>query len=177
MSEPLDFCRIKKIDEKGFGFLRSLHYPGDIFFHFSQIKKEELLDKLQQMKRGDFIVYFTSRLTEKGKRKVERFWYILSDVPAELLAAFKSRILSEFNDSRINTFDLLHVLGEIRFMNLLTPEELDLVLSSKKILSLPTTILPLLTPEETAHFKKLLKIDELAEKPVKPFWYEDIVKA
>lgn len=177
MTEPLDFCRIKKIDEKGFGFLRSLHYSGDIFFHFSQIKKEELLDKLQHMKRGDFIVYFTSRLNPQGKRKVDRFWYNLSDVPSELISEFKTRVIAEFNGTKINTFDLLHVFSELKSMNLIDTEELESILLSKKIYSLPTTILPFLTPEEIILFKQLLKLEELARSEKKPFWFDDVLNS
>lgn len=177
MTEPLDFCRIKKIDEKGFGFLRSLHYPGDIFFHFSQIKKEELLDKLQQMKRGDFIVYFTSKLNPQGKRKVDKFWYILKDVPPDLIPEFKSRIIEEFNGTRINTFDLLYVFTEMKAMELINNNELKTILLSKKIFSLPTTILPHLAPEEKLLFKQLLKIDELAKSEKKPFWFDDLLNS
>jgi len=175
MPEPLDFCRIKKIDEKGFGFLKSLHYPGDVFFHFSQIKKEEMLDRLNQMKRGDFIVYFTSRVTDKLKRKVDRFWYKLQDVPVEFIDEFKSVIIKEFDGTRINTFDLLHVFSELKEMSLISREELTTILTSKKIHSLPTTILPLLNPEEKVLFREILQIDELAKKENKPFWYEDFV--
>lgn len=173
MSEPLDFCRVKKIDEKGFGFLKSLYYHGDIFFHFSQIKKEEFLEKLNALKRGDFFLYFTSFQRPDGKRKVENVWYSLSAVPPEYLPKFAERIVLEFETGITNLYDLLSTFKELRNLGAVSGEQLTKILLSKKIQSLPPTILPYLNAGEIAEFKTLLRFDELAQASKKPFWFED----
>jgi hypothetical protein len=176
MNEPLDFCRVKKIDEKGFGFLKSLYYSIDIFFHFSQIKKEEFLEKLNDMKRGEFFLYYTSKITKEGKRKVSQIWYSLDAVPVELYDGFIDRIIKEFNEGSSNVYDLLFVFGEMKKMNLLTMGNLLTVLSSSKILRLPTVILPYLDSNEIEELKLILKFDELEQSAKKPFWYDDFLK-
>lgn len=174
MTEPLDFCRVKKIDEKGYGFLKSLYYPMDIFFHFSQIKQEDFLVKLQDMKRGDFFLYFNSILQNSGKRKAYKIWYSIEQAPSELLPAFTERIISEFNSGKTNIFDLIFVFNELRKIKFLTDDNLLMILNSKRILYLPTTILPYLTAEEKEKFKIILKIDELKNLEKKPSWYDEI---
>jgi cold shock CspA family protein len=176
MSEPLDFCRVKKIDEKGFGFLKSLHYPGDIFFHFSQIRKEDFREKLNHMKRGDFIIYFVSKLQPNGKRKADKIWYLLSDVPAELIPGFAERIISEFSTGTINLYDLLYAFDELKKGNCLSSGQTDEVLNSQKVKNLPTTILPYISKEEYGRLLKFLEFESLAQKEPKPFWYEDVLK-
>lgn len=170
----LDFCRVKKIDEKGFGFLKSLYYPGDIFFHFTQIKKEEFLDKLNHMKRGDFFLYYTSRQQKDHRRKADAIWYTLADVPADLLPAFADKIIACFTDGNTNIYDLLHAFKELRACGALTGEQVDRVLASAKVKNLPTTIVPYLTPEEIIRLKVALHLNELAESGKKPFWFDDI---
>lgn len=177
MPEPLDYCRVKKIDEKGFGFLKSLYYPGDVFFHFSQIKKEDFLQKLNALKRGDFFLYFTSFQRKDGKRKVDSVWYALADVPEEYLPAFAERIVTEFNGGTTNLFDLLSAFKELRSLQSISPEQLTTIFSSKKILSLPPTILPYLSPEEVGQFKAILHFEDIQNAENKPFWYDDFVKA
>ena len=170
--EPLDFCRVKKIDEKGFGFLKSLHYPSDIFFHFSQIKKEEFREKLSKMKRGEFFLFFISKQQKDGRRKVAELFYSIDAVPADYLEPFAERILSEFETGTTNIFDLLFVFNEFRKINFLTEQMLLKILSSKRITGLPTTILPYLSKNEIELFKSILHFDELKTKP---FWYNDFV--
>lgn len=170
----LDFCRVKKIDEKGFGFLKSLHYPGDVFFHFTQIKKEDFLEKLQKMKRGEFIVYFVSRQRQDGKRKAEQIWYSLKDVPASLIPSFKEKIITEFNGGRTNLFDLLYVFDEMRQLGILSVAEIEAVLRSSKIKSLPTTILPYLSTSELLVFSEILEIEKLMHSSAPPFWLEEV---
>jgi cold shock CspA family protein len=170
--EPLDFCRVKKIDEKGYGFLKSLHYPADIFFHFSQIKKEEFREKLNDMKRGEFFLFFISKPQKDGRRKVAEIYYSIDAVPVEYLQPFAERVLVEFDSGRTNIFDLLFVFSEFRRINFLTEELLLKILASKRITALPTTILPYLTQNEIVLFKSILRFDELQTKP---FWYDDFV--
>jgi len=170
--EPLDFCRVKKIDEKGYGFLKSLYYPADIFFHFSQIKKEEFREKLDDMKRGEFFLFFISKQQKDGRRKVGELFYSLDAVPVEFLQPFAERILLEFESGKTNIFDLLFVFNEFRLINFLDEDMLLKILSSKRITALPTTILPYLNKNEIELFKTILHFDELKTKP---FWYDDFV--
>ncbi len=175
MSEPLDFCRVKKIDEKGFGFLKSLHYPGDIFFHFSQIKKEEFVEKLNQMKRGDFFLFFTSKARDDGKRKVNQVWYNLADVPTEMLEPFAERIVGEFISGAVNLFDLYFVFDELRKLHGMNETLVSKILQSPRILKLPATILPFINEEEKEELKRNLNFDALKNVEPKPFWYQDFV--
>jgi cold shock CspA family protein len=174
--EPLEFCRVKKINEKGFGFLKSLYYKGDVFFHFSQIKKEEFLETLNKMKRGEFILFFTSRKLNDGRRKADNFWYKLKDVPSEYISIFKEKIIEEYYSDVTNLYDLIAVFKELKTNNYLEKDDISKILNSEKIKSLPTTIIPYLTNEEINQLKEILKIDELKNSPDKPFWYDDIVK-
>lgn len=174
--EPLDFCRVKKIDEKGFGFLRGVVYPEDIFFHFSQIKKEEFLEKLNHLKRGDFFLYFTSRLRPDGKRKVEEIWYSLEEVPVSYISDFTQRIINLFGESRTNLYDLLHVVNEMKAMGYIRTPEMDMILESSKVLSLPTTIVPHLNEDELKTLLDNLHLAQLEKLETKPFWYEEMKK-
>lgn len=177
MTEPLDFCRVKKIDEKGFGFLKSLYYPTDIFFHFSQIKREDFLVKLQEMKRGDFFLFYTSKMQKSGKRKADSIWYSIDQTPNEYHPQFIERIIREFDTGKTNIFDLIFVFNELRRLNKITGEILDRILNSKRIIYLPTTILPYLSKQEIADFKIILKIDELKNSELKPSWFDEIYAA
>ena len=177
MPEPLDFCRVKKFDEKGYGFLKSLYYPNEIFFHFSWIKKELFQEKLQAMKHGDFFLYFVSQLQENGKRKTQKIWYSMEEVPAELIPEFSARLIYDLNEGKTNTFDILHGFSELKRCGYLTPELLTAFLSARKIVSMPTTILPFLDKEEIIILKSLLNLDSLKDSPSKPFWYDDMVNA
>lgn len=175
MNEPLDFCRVKKIDEKGFGFLKSLYYQRDIFFHFSQIKKEDFKEKLTQLKRGEFFLFFQSKELPDGKRKAARIWYSLQEVPQELLEDFKNRIIKEFDDGSVNLFDLIYVYSELKKLKMISLEDSEKILKSKKVSSLPTTIIDYLNEDEKETFKKILNLNELAFADKKPFWYDDVI--
>lgn len=175
-AEPLDFCRVKKIDEKGFGFLKSIHYPLEVFFHFSQIKKEEARESLNKMKRGDFFLFFTSKIVQENKRKADRIWFDLNAVPAELLPNFLSRIISELNDGRTNLFDLIFAVNELKKLNFVNDSSLEEIFRSKKILNLPTTILPYLNDAEFMRFCEALNLEVHQSMPKKPFWFEEVMK-
>lgn len=176
MNEPLDFCRVKKINEKGFGFLKSLYYPKDIFFHFSQIKKEEFQDKLKKMKRGEFFLYFISKELPDGKRKAIKFWYSIEDVPVEYYEIFFERILKELNEGSTNVYDCLFAINELKNVGFINDDRLRKVFYSKKILALPSTILPYLQKNEIEEFKKIVITDEIKNSENKPYWYEDFEK-
>ncbi len=177
MTEPLDFCRVKKFDEKGYGFLRSLYYPGDIFFHFSWIKKELFLDKLQAMKRGDFFLYFQSVLQPNGKRKTQKIWYSLDEVPREFIPAFAEQLIADLNEGKTNTFDIIYAFTQLKRCGYLTQELLHKFLTARKIIALPTTILSALSADEIIYFKTLLNLDELEKSNNKPFWFDDMLEA
>lgn len=171
--ELLDFCRVKKFNEKGYGFLKSLIYKGDIFFHFSQIKSEKIKEKLDKMKRGDFFLYFISKQNEEGKRKVVKVWYALKDVPEVYSSKFIDTIIEKFNDDSINVFDLLYAFNEIKLKHNINKNQLISIFNSKKIKHNPTTILKYLNKNEFELLKSTLFIDSFDKD--KPYWYEELV--
>ncbi|MFH0733875.1 MAG: cold shock domain-containing protein [bacterium] len=173
-SEPLDFCRVKKIDEKGFGFLKSLYYENDIFFHFSQIKKEEFREKLEEMKRGEFFLFFTSLLQPNGKRKVSNIWYLINDIPKSYHIQFKAKIIEALAEGKTNLYDLLYVFVELKKLDLISKVDLNSILMSKRIMNLPTTILPFLNSEEINEFKIILNMEKIKNLPNKPYWFDDV---
>lgn len=177
ISEPVDFCRVKKIDEKGYGFLRSQHYRNDVFFHFSQIKKEELLAKLTKLKRGDFFLFFTSKEKPDGRRKVDDIWYEVREIPVARIPGLVEALVKEFEEGSTNLYDLLFVFGELKQLNYLFPDAVERILGSAKIMNLPTTILPYISGEELAILIAKLHLDELESAPQKPFWFEEMRKA
>lgn len=172
--EPLDFCRVKKLDAKGFGFLKSLYYDKDIFFHFSQIKNELLAEKLEKMKRGDFFLYFTSKVTPDDRRKSDKIWYSLDEVPESYLNDFVTRILKEFEVGKTNIYDLVYLFTELKSNNFLTPEQIEFILNSGKIKSMPQTIWPVLNAEEKSSLKKILDYNKLKRQEVKPYWFKEL---
>jgi cold shock CspA family protein len=176
INEPIDFCRVKKIDEKGYGFLISQHYTSDVFFHFSQIKKEELLTKLAKLKRGDFFLFFTSKERPDGKRKVERLWYEVSEIPIEMIPSLIDILVKQFDEGKTNLYDLLFIFSELKKLNYLFPAVIESIICSKKILNLPTTILPYLNDDELKILFKNLNFSDLKNDPKKPFWYEEMDK-
>ncbi|MCF8241767.1 MAG: cold shock domain-containing protein [Melioribacteraceae bacterium] len=173
MNEPLDFCRVKNINEKGYGFLKSLYYPGDIFFHFSQIKKEDFLDKLNDLKRGAFFLYYTSKAQKDGRRKVSALWYSIEAVPKILIPEFSERIIREFNEGNTNLYDLIYVFDQLKKNLLISETQIHDVLASNKIRRLPTTILTSLDDNEIKKLGEILNIDQLKRSNDPPFWLED----
>lgn len=174
MIEPLDFCRVKKIDAKGFGFLKSFYYPNDIFFHFSQIKNQEFSEKLNEMKRGQFFLYFISKPRPDNKRKVDKLWYSLNDTPKELHSGFLEKIILEFNEGSTNIYDLLFAFSEMKKFGIIDARQTERIISSGRIHSLPTTIVPFLSPQEIKLLKEKLNLAEISKSPSPPFWYDEI---
>ncbi len=175
--EPVDFCRVKKIDEKGFGFVKSLHYKGDIFFHFSQITREELLTKLAKLKRGDFFLFFTTKLRPDHKRKVDEIWYDVKEIPVEKIPELVNTVVKEFESGTTNLYDLLYIFSELKKDGYITPETTERILASEKILKLPVTILPYLNKDELKLLLANLRLDETEAASQKPFWYDEMRKA
>jgi len=150
--ELLDFCRIKKIFDKGFGFFISLYYNENIFFHFSQIKDEGVKEKLKNLQRGEVYVYYTSRLKD-GKRKVSRLWLDINNVDKSLLPKFKFRIIEELNSGKTNLFELAHVVRQLRNNELFNEGEFNKVLRSEKVVKIPSSISAMLSDTELELFE------------------------
>ena len=174
--EPLDFCRVKKIFDKGFGFLSSINYPQDVFFHFSKIKDIKVREELEKLKRGVFYIYYTSTAKD-NKRKVSRIWFSLDKVPAYLIPDFKLRIIDELNNGKTNVFELAYIIKELKSFNYLKQSDFELVLKSNKIQSNPSVIIQMLNDDELEKFDDVQKYfsdirDQNIEKKV---WINEVL--
>lgn len=156
-TEPLDFCRIKKIFDKGFGFLTSLYYDENIFFHFSKIKDTEKREMLNNMKRGEVFVYYTSR-TNNGKRRVDKVWLNLAEVPQNMFPDFISRLITELNEGTLNLFEIIGVFSQLKETDKLTEEIYHQIISSKRILENPTVLLKLINEND---FERIATVKNL----------------
>ncbi len=154
--ELLDFCRVKKVFDKGFGFLSSINFPQDVFFHFSKIKDDKVREELEKLRRGKVYIFYTSHV-ENNKRKVSRMWLSLKSVPNYLIPEFKSKVIEELNDGKTNVFELAYIVKELRNIGDIGRKEFELVLNSKKIQSNPSVIKQILNDEE---LKKIGDIDK-----------------
>ncbi len=156
--ELLDFCRIKKIFDKGFGFLSSIHFEENIFFHFSKIRDKEVKETLQNMKRGVVYVFFTSKKVE-GKRKVSRLWTDINKVDTRLIPPFVKNVINELEYGTTNLFETAHVIKLLREKNYLTKSNLKEILQLPVITRTPTIIKPMLNEDELekiSNFEKLI---------------------
>lgn len=173
--DALDFCRVKKFNDKGYGFLKGIYYPEEIFFHLSKIKNEVFKEKFDNLVRGSFFLYFTS-VESKGKRKVRTFWYDLADAPKEFVPFMVDRIIYHLNEGRINLFDLIYVINDLRKNDLLPDVKMNEILTSKRIVSKPTVILEHLKNNELETFVNSLKLKQYDDLPDsdKPYWLEDV---
>ena len=166
--EVLDFCRVKKIFEKGFGFLTSLYYPENIFFHFSKIKDEENRKALSDLKRGVVTLFYTSKFSN-GKRKVDEVWLNIEDVPEELFSDFINRLVLELNDGKTNPFEIIEVLSQLRKIKKLTEQNYQDIISSQRILKIPSILLKFFSEDEkevldkVTYFLEELKGKNLSE--------------
>jgi len=149
----LDFCRIKKIFDKGFGFLSSLYHQENVFFHFSKIKDKEKRQSLFDLKRGIISVFFTSKISD-GQRKVDKVWLNIAEVPENLLPNFIERLILELNDGVTNPFEIIDVLNQLKQIGKLSKQNLKEITSSKKIIKNPTILDKLLTIDEMKEFEK-----------------------
>jgi len=149
----LDFCRIKKIFDKGFGFLSSLYHQENVFFHFSKIKDKEKRQSLFDLKRGIISVFFTSKISD-GQRKVDKVWLNIAEAPENLLPNFIERLILELNDGVTNPFEIIDVLNQLKQIGKLSKQNLKEITSSKKIIKNPTILDKLLTIDEMKEFEK-----------------------
>lgn len=146
-NEPLDYCRVKKLSDKGFGFLTSLYYNESIFFHFNKVKDADAKEKLQNFKRGEVYFYFTSKLNN-GKRKVDSLWLDISDVNKQLLPKFVSRIIQEFDAGKTNPYEVAYVIRELRKNKFINREDFTKIVDSSRLLKLPAILKSFLYDEE-----------------------------
>jgi cold shock CspA family protein len=149
--ELLDFCRVKKVFDKGFGFLSSIHYSQDVFFHFSKIKDEKVREELEKLRRGTVYLFYTSHV-ENNKRKVSRMWLNLKNIPQYLIPQFIEKIIEELNNGKTNVFELAHIIKELKSNILIGQKDFEQVLKSKKIQSNPSVIIQILNDEELKKF-------------------------
>jgi len=162
--EVLDFCRVKKIFEKGFGFLTSLYHFENIFFHFSKIKDPEKKEALSTLKRGVVSVYYTSKLLD-GKRKLDKIWLDVAEVPQNLIPEFIDRLLLELKDGRTNPFEIIDALNQLRSIDKLSDQNYSDILFSEKIKKNPSILLKLISENETDSLEKLaLLLQSLDDK-------------
>ena len=146
-TEVLDFCRVKKIFEEGFGFLTSLYHKENVFFHFSKIKDEEKRRSLTALKRGVVSVFFTSKFAN-GKRKVDKVWLNAEEIPKHFLAGFIDRLILELNTGQTNPFEIMDVLNQLREINELTENSYRAIICSSKIKKNPSVLLKLISENE-----------------------------
>lgn len=152
--EVLDFCRVKKIFEKGFGFLSSLYHFENVFFHFSKIKDEVKREALSTLKRGVVSVFYTSKLLD-GKRKVDKIWLDVAEVPQDLISDFIERLILELKDGRTNPFEIIDALNQLRVIVKLTKQNYTDIIKSEKVKKNPSILLKLFLESETESIEKL----------------------
>lgn len=175
-TEPLDYCRVKKIFDKGFGFLSSLHYENNVFFHFSMVKDPTAKEKLEKMKRGDIYFFYTSKL-HKEKRRVKKLWLDLSDVDKNLIPDFTERIIKEFILGKTNPYEVAFVIKELRKNGFVNPEQMRKLLSSNRISTNPSIIKAFLTDNENDQVDKAEELINKLEssKISKDRWIEGVI--
>lgn len=172
----LDFCRVKKFNEKGFGFLKGIHYEKEIFFHLSTIKNDIFKAKFDNLVRGSFFLFFIS--SEKdGKRKVIKFWYELKEVPNNYIQDFIKKIIELLNTGTTNIFDLIFIISELKDNNYLTEKDYLEIFNSQRIKNNPISILKLLTESQLITFSEILQIEKLKllNQNSQPYWLEEFL--
>ena len=158
--ELLDFCRVKKIFDKGFGFLTSIYFEENVFFHFSKIRDREVKETLQNMKRGVVYVFYTSTEFE-GKRKVKRLWTDLKKVDTRLLPTFTEKIIEEFETGKTNMFETAHVIKLLREASYIDNKTFLKILKLPKLKKTPSVVKTMITEDE---IKKIKNHDNLIEE-------------
>ena len=159
--ELLDYCRVKKIFDKGYGFLTSLYYPEPVFFHFQRIKDPDIKDKLEKLKRGEVYLYFTSGIKNE-KRRVLKLWLDIKHADQNLIPGFIKRIILELKDGKTNIFELAYIVKQLRKNNYLTRDDLREIISSQKILKTPSAVKVILE-DELIDAEKLNQLVEQSE--------------
>ena len=158
--ELLDFCRVKKIFDKGFGFLTSIYFEENVFFHFSKIRDREVIETLQNMKRGVVYVFYTS-IEFEGKRKVKRLWTDLKKVDTRLLPTFTEKIIEEFENGKTNMFETAYVIKLLREASYIDIKTFLKILKLPKLKKTPSVVKTMITEDE---IKKIKNHDNLIEE-------------
>lgn len=173
--ELLDFCRVKKIFDKGFGFLTSLYYKEPVFFHFNKVKDPDIKEKLEKLKRGEVYFFFTS-LLHNGKRKVYKLWLDVKDIDKNLIPEFIERIILEMNDGKINVFEIAYVIKQLRENDFVNKEKFLEILLSKKMLKTPSVLKAVLKTDEEKFSDNLnILIEKLESKQISENEWADSV--
>lgn len=174
-NEPLDYCRVKKIFDKGFGFLKSLHYQEPVFFHFNNVKDPAAKEKLEKMKRGEVYFYFTSILF-KGRRRVYKIWLDISDVDRNLIPDFANRVTEEFISGDNNPFEVAYVLKQLRENNFLNKDNFERILYSGKMIKTPSLLKSMIREDESEKLEIISPlIEELESKKIdSAAWIEKV---
>ena len=145
--ELLDFCRVKKIFDKGFGFLTSLYYDQPVFFHFNKVKDPAVKEKLEKLKRGEVYFFYTSILY-KEKRRVYKLWLNVKDIEENLIPDFVDRLIYELNEGKINVFEIAYVIKHLRENDFINKEKFTEILNSNKMLKTPSVLKAVLKDDE-----------------------------
>ncbi len=161
--EVLDFCRIKKIFDKGFGFLTSLYFAENAFIHFSKIKDTEKREAIAKLKRGVVSIFFTSKLIS-GKRKVDKLWLDIKDVPEYYLPDFIKRLILKLNEGEVNPFEIIDALRQIKEISKLTEQNMRYIALSEKILKNPSVLNKLFSEDEKEKLESYLELIEINKK-------------
>ncbi len=162
----LDFCRVKKIFDKGFGFLNSLYSNEPIFFHFNNIKNEDAKEKLNKMKRGAIVLYFTSSIY-KGKRRVYRVWLDVNDIDKNLIPNFIDSILLELNYGMYNLYDLAFALNELNNNGYVNEEIFNKILDKDRVVKNPYVLKSILNENQLSKFENFeILCDEYSNKKI-----------
>jgi len=154
----LDFCRIKKIFDKGFGFLTSLYFEEPVFFHFNNVKDKAIKAKLENLNRSDVYSFFTS-VKLKGKRKVNKLWFDIKDISPELFPDFVEKIITELNNGKTNVFEIAYAIKHLRENNIIDKEKFREILNSTKVLSTPSVIISMLTEYDEINTNRVVEIN------------------
>lgn len=152
--ELLDYCRVKKISEKGYGFLTSIHYDQNVFFHFNGIKDPDVKEKLEKQKRGSLYFYYTSK-PHKERRRINKLWLDISEVEKGLIPEFVENITKEFIFGKSNAFEVAYVIKQLRENDFYNLNRFQQILSSERLKKNPSVLLAMLTEKE------LLNKDEI----------------
>lgn len=161
--EYLDYCRVKKIFEKGFGFLTSIYFEENVFFHFSKIKDDSVKSKLEELKRGEVYLFYTSK-SVKGRRRTDKIWFDLKEVDKKLIPQFVFRIIEELDGGKINIFELANVVFLLREAGLLKRNQFEKILFRNSVIKIPSSIIAMLSMKEKNKIPELENlIDDVRE--------------
>jgi cold shock CspA family protein len=161
-NEFLDCCRIKKIFDKGFGFLTSIYFNENAFFHFSKIKDRKVRETLNNLRRGVVYVFYTS-VESKGKRRAEKIWLNIEDVDKKLIPPFIQKIIQCFYDENVKTnpYELAEVVLILRKSDYINKNQFEKIVYSSRFKKIPSLISAILSDEEKS---KIENYDELIEE-------------